>query len=59
MYIVQRGLVGLNGKPQGIGRFFGENMILEGCCHTYTARVLTFVDVYALRRVRVRAWRAR
>ena len=51
MYIVQRGLVGVNGRPMGIGRFFGEDMILEGSCFTFTARVLTYLDVYSLSRV--------
>jgi potassium voltage-gated channel Eag-related subfamily H protein 7 len=50
MYIVQRGLVAIQGRPRGIGRFFGEDMILEGCCFTYTARVLTYLDVHALSR---------
>ena len=50
MYIVQRGLVGVHGRPLGIGRFFGEDMILEGTLHTYSARVMTYLDVYTLRR---------
>jgi len=27
--LVQRGIVGVHGRPRGIGRFFGEDMILE------------------------------
>ena len=52
MYIVQRGLVGVHGRPRGIGRFFGEDMILEGSVFTFSARVLTYLDVYSLTRVR-------
>ena len=48
MFVIQRGLVGKEGRVLSAGQFFGEDFILTSARRHYQATVLTYLDVYAL-----------
>ena len=48
MFVIQRGLVGKEGRVLSAGQFFGEDFILSSARRHYQATVLTFLDVYSL-----------
>jgi len=48
MFVLQRGLVGKEGRVLSAGQFFGEDFILTSARRHYQACVLTYLDVYSL-----------
>ena len=48
MFVIQRGLVGKEGRVLSAGQFFGEDFILTSARRHYQACVLTYLDVYSL-----------
>jgi len=50
LFIVQRGVVGGKGRVFTAGKVFGEDILCGDGVSTYTARALTFADVYTLHR---------
>mmetsp|Transcript_27390 Transcript_27390/g.89649 ORF Transcript_27390/g.89649 Transcript_27390/m.89649 type:complete len:686 (+) Transcript_27390:150-2207(+) len=50
MYIVERGVVGGKGRVFTSGKVFGEDILAGEGEATYTARAMTFTDLFALHR---------